>query len=415
MNAPFDRIFICYVPGLDLRRVDDSTCPWVSQLLERFPSATFRTLGTSDSLPTLLTGAYPQEHELWGPRLKQAAIENSFSTRLVDSLPDLLTTTFQCFLHVVSEPMDLAGIPPRRRRRFEMKFFKHIKTRDIDNVTGPINGIPSLFSVIGSQKSRFIYLGRLSGLHGWLPRLAEENHAIEMVEIHCLDQLQHWMSDQEERILDAYRVVDDLVARLQEKCRLSGRAFLFLCDHGTEPVKGAVDVVRGLRSLDVPADEYDYFIENTRARFWLHTPRSRKKITDLLESLPHSQVLDWKDLARFGVRFENADFGDVYLYLEPGYIIFPNDFEHPLASRVLALVDWQQRPRFWNPRHRSDHGYLPDAESERGFMILADREFAVSSEEVHMVDFAPSVLALLGEKAADTMPGKAIFRHRSLT
>lgn len=133
---------------------------------------------------------------------------------------------------------------------------------------------------------------------------------------------------------------------------------------------------------------------------------------DLLESLPHSRVLKWEDLADFGVRFENADFGDVYLYLEPGYIIFPNDFEHPLASRVLALVDWQQRPRFWNPRHRSDHGYLPDADSEIGFMILADESFTATSAEAQMVDFAPSVLALLGEQPADSMPGRAVFRPR---
>jgi len=415
MDRSFERIFICYVPGLDFRRVDKSTCPHVARLLERFPSATFRTLGTSDSLPTLLTGAYPQEHELWGPKLKQAANKRSFSSRLVDSLPDLLTTTFQCFLHVVSKPIDLAGIPPRRRRNFEMKFFKHIKTRDIDKLTEPINGMPSLFSETGSRRSRFVYLGRLNGIHKWLPRLAAEDHAIEMVEIHCLDQLQHWMSDQEKRILEAYREVDDLVLKLHQKCRGNGRAFLFLCDHGTESVKGIVDVVRGLESLDVPRDEYDYFIENTRARFWFHTPRAKRKITEFLESLPHGQVLSWQDLADFGVRFDNADFGDVYLYLEPGYIIFPNDFEHPLASRLLALVDWQQRPRFWNPRHRSDHGYLPDADSEIGFMILADEDFVATSNEVQMVDFAPSVLALLGENTADTMRGRPVFRHKGST
>lgn len=413
MHRPFERIFICYVPGLDLRRVDRTNCPHVSRLLEDYPTATFRTLATSDSLPTLLTGAYPQEHGLWGPKLRRTGNDKSLSSRLIDSLPDLATTTFQCFLHVVSEPLDLAAIPPRRRRRFEMKFFKHVKTRRVSEVTSPINGTPSLFSVAGPDRSRFVYLGRLSGLERKLPRLAAQDHAIEMVEIHCLDQLQHWMSDQEERVLEAYRSVDDFVSKLHEKCRRSDRAFFFLCDHGTEPVIGTIDVVRGLRSLDVATDEYDFFIENTRARFWLHTPRARARIIGLLETFPHSQVLGWEDLQRFGIRFPNADYGDVYLYVEPGYIIFPNDFEHPVASRLLALVDWQQRPRFWNPRHRSDHGYLPHAESEKGFMILADENFVVTADQVDMVDFAPSVLALLGLPAADTMHGRAVFRHET--
>lgn len=412
MNRPFERIFVCYVPGLDLRRADRRNCPHISRLIEDYPSATFRTLATSDSLPTLLTGTYPQEHGLWGPKLRRVGTDKRLTARLIDSLPDLVTTTFQCFRHVVSEPVDLAAIPPRRRRRFEMIFFKHLKTRRVGDVTSPINGTPSLFSVAGSRRSRFVYLGRLSGLGKWLPRLAALDHIIEMVEIHCLDQLQHWMIDREERISQAYRSVDDFVSKLHAKCRRGDRAFFFLCDHGSEPVKGSIDVVRGLRSLALPAEEYDFFIENTRARFWLHTARARARIKELLQSLPHSQVLGWEDLERFGIRFPNADFGDVYLYVEPGYIIFPNDFQHPLANWVLALVDWQQRPRFWNPRHRSDHGYLPHAESERGFMILADDDFVVTSDQVEMVDFAPSVLALLGVPAADTMRGQAVFRRR---
>jgi hypothetical protein len=335
------------------------------------------------------------------------------ASKFVDALPDIVTTTLQCVRHVVSEPVDMAGVPPRRRRRFEMCFFKHIKTRGAGDVTAPVNGIPSFFSVVGSSRSRFVYVPGLKGLEKRLATLATGDHAVEMVEIHCLDQLQHWMADREQRVRDAYREVDDFVSRLHAKCRGRDYAFIVLSDHGSEPVRGTLDVMSGVRELGLGPDEYDFYVENTRARFWMHTARAHERIVGLLESLPNSQVLSWRDLERFGICFPNTDFGEVYLYPEPGYILFPNDFHHVLASRILAMTDWQQRPRFSKPAHRSDHGYLPHAESETGFVILADHRFETDSQQVEMVDVAPSLLSLLGLDPPDTMRGRSIFRRRS--
>ena len=55
----FDRIVICYVPAMDLRRVDSSSCPYVSSLLNDFPWVEIRNFPTVDNVPSLLTGAYP--------------------------------------------------------------------------------------------------------------------------------------------------------------------------------------------------------------------------------------------------------------------------------------------------------------------------------------------------------------------
>lgn len=410
-HRPIERLFIAYVPGFDHRRVDAEVCPHVAKLHRAYPTVTFKTPATSDSMPTLLTGAYPHQHGIWGPKLPRSGPARSPWSGIVDALPDLATTTFQCVQHVVLAPVDMAGVPPRRRRRFEMCFFKHVKTRGGD-VTAPINGQPTMFSVAGQGRSRFSYLPGLRGLDRHLPSLAAGDHALEMVEIHCLDQIQHWMADREDAVRSAYRQVDDFLEKLHTECLRSGRAFVFLSDHGSEPVKDTIDLAGALRRLELRGDEYDFYIENTRARFWLHTPRARSKVMELLESIPHSQVLSWQDLERFGIRFPSGDFGEVYLYPAPGYILFPNDFHHVLANRILALYDLQQRPRFFRPAHRSDHGYLPHAESETGFMVLADEDFAPRSSRIDMVDIAPTVLALLGIPPANTMCGQPAFQRR---
>ena len=412
-GSPLERIFIAYVPGLDLRRVDGESCPHLTTLLDAHPAATFKAPATSDCMPVLLTGTYPHQYGLWGPKLRRAVTRPTMSSKFVDAVPDIVTTTLQCVRHVIREPVDMAGVPPRRRRRFDMCFFKHIKTRGGGDVTAPINGIPSFFSVVGSSRSRFLYLPGLKGLERHLPTLANGDHAVEMVEIHCLDQIQHWMADREQEVRNAYREVDDFISQLNAKCSEQDCAFIVLCDHGSEPVRGTLDVMRGIRRSGLDHHEFDFYVENTRARFWLHTERARERIMGLLESLPNSQVLSWKDLGRFGINFPNTDFGEVYLYPDPGYILFPNDFHHVLANRILAMTDWQQRPRFSKPAHRSDHGYLPQAESETGFVILADERFERVSDRVDMVDVAPSLLSLLGLDAPDTMRGQSIFRRRS--
>ena len=103
-----------------------------------------------------------------------------------------------------------------------------------------------------------------------------------------------------------------------------------------------------------------------------------------------------------------ADYGDVYFYAEPGYILFPNDFYQPIANVALSLLDRHQRCRLWNPRHRGDHGYFPEHACERGFMILADENFSTSLDSAALVDFAPSVLALLGQERPDSMKGRSV-------
>jgi hypothetical protein len=406
-------LFIAYVPGLDLRRVDRQTCPHLTELIDAYPVVTFKAPATSDCMPTLLTGAYPHEHGLWGPKLRRSGATRTVASRLVDVMPDVVTTTFQCIRHVVFEPMDMAGVPPRRRRRFELCFFKHVKTRGAGDVTEPVNGLPSFLSEMGAGRSRFVYVPGLKGLQRRLRTLADGSHALEMVEIHCLDQIQHWMADREKRVRSAYREVDDFLAALHAKCCDGGLAFMFLCDHGSEPVQGTIDVMGEVRGLGLRGDEYDFYVENTRTRFWLHTARARERIPELLGSLPHSQVISRRDLERFGICFPDTDFGELYLYADPGYIFFPNDFHHVLANRVLAVADRQQRPRFSGPAHRSDHGYLPHAESETGFLLLAEEDVETMSNRMEIVDLAPSVLSLMGFDPPGTMRGRSVFRWRS--
>lgn len=408
-SKQLDRIVICYLPAMDLRRVNRDTCSYISGLLDSFPWVEIHTLPAVDHVPTLLTGTYPHEHGVWGPKLNLNKANRGRISRLFARLPDLVTTTAQGLYHLVRQPMELAMIPPRRRARFEILRFKFIKYPVDNDVVLPINGMASIFTVVGSERCKYIYEGQLDGLNRLPDKLASSARTIEMVEVHALDEVQHWMLDAADKVAESYRRVDNFVEELHTKCLRNGYGFLVLCDHGMEPVIGTIGLMESLKSLRLTDEEFDFYIENTRATFWLHTERARKTILELLASLDHGIVVPRGELSRFQIHFQNSDYGDVYFYAEPGYIFYHNDFYQPIANVALSLLDRQQRCRLWNPRHRGDHGYFPEHACERGFMILADKDFTTSLESAVLIDFAPSVLALLGQESPDSMNGRPVF------
>jgi hypothetical protein len=406
--SALERVMVCYVPALDLRRVSEKNTPFVRHLLAAHPWVGISTLPNVDHVPTLVTGTYPHEHGLWGLRLRADGERHSQLAPLIDALPDLVTTTAQCMAHAVTNEVDLATMPPSRRRRFEAKRFKFVKHVNHPSLMDPIGGLPSLFSILGRDRSLFLFHGGLR-FEGLLLAVGDGRRTLELVEVHALDSLQHWNLDKSAEIAGHYRTIDAFVRALHDKCARNGVAFVLLSDHGMEQTTRHLDIVAGLRRLGLGRHELSYFIENTKATFWLHTDRARSTIGDLLASLRPGHVLTYQDLSRYGVRFPDSSYGDVYFVPEPGWSLFPNDFYHPVANLVLGLADRKQRARVGDPRHRGDHGYLPDAESERGWMLLADERYSVPAGDARLTDIAPSLLSLVGERVPPSMTGQALF------
>ena len=117
-------------------------------------------------------------------------------------------------------------------------------------------------------------------------------------------------------------------------------------------------------------------------------------------------------MAQHGIPLRDASYGEIFYYLDPGYVFFPHDFHHPLANLLLGLADPMQRSRLRDPRHRGNHGHLPGTEPEQAFVALLDAEFTPAEGAAHILDVAPSVLALLARAAPPTMRGRPLFVRR---
>jgi hypothetical protein len=409
---PLERLLVCYVPALDLREVAAGTFPYVAQLLSSYPSVRFRTQPTSDQLATLLTGTWPHEHGLWGPRLKPGWRRRTPAQRLIDLLPDIATTTAQCALHVVKGPIDLATMPPRRHRRFEWLRFNIKQLDDVAKVLQPINGMPSLCTAVGPSRSNYVYHDDYWDLDRLLATVGNSDFMLEMVDVHCLDHLQHWNMGDRQRIAEFLRGVDTFVAALHAKCVSRGLGFVVLSDHGMEQVDRVVDLPRLLEGLDLAADAYDVFIENTKATLWFHDEDASARIVDGLRSSDLGTLLMREEMRRYHLVFDDNSYGDAYFYARLGATFFPNDFHQLLASLVRTVSDRQQRRRFRIPWHQADHGYLPDNDCEIGFMVLAEDGYEAIEEFVALVDLAPTLLQLLALPQPGSMKGRAGLRPR---
>jgi hypothetical protein len=393
------------VPGLDRRRIDQDCMPFLYGLLADRPSFVLRSMPTTELFPTLVTGAWPSEHRIWHVSLKSEGSQPP--GRWYDRLPDWLLTTAQCFKYLRDPAFELPAIPPARRRRFEMHRLKFDLRLTDQRLVRTIGGVPSVFGSLGDA-SRYRVIKRFEDLPGEVENFPDPNLRLEWIEFHAFDLASHWRLDQPRQMALYSRRLDQFLEKVHARCLAQDVPCWIVSDHGQELVVGSIDLVARLRHAGVPASEYDYFLAVGIARFWFHTSRAREAIQTILEEIPHLSLLTPDELRGHDVDLDGDLFGQFYAVADHGWIFFPHDFYHPLGNLYLGLKHQVMRPRVRDPRHRAYHGQLPDHPSEPGFVVSADPRFQAHVDEAAMIDFAPSLLTVLGEPIPGQMRGRVV-------
>ena len=402
------KLLLCYISGLDLRRINDETTPFISESLDRYPKVYIRNYPSNDLLPSVLTGTYPTEHGMWGVKLKDNPTASALG-KLTDLFPDIVTTSVQCLVHLFTGSFDLAAMPPRRRRLFELKRTKYHRRTRLTEALLEIGGIETCLGVVGRSQSRYLFSNSSDPIKNVLNDIGSGLYRLEILELYSLDLIQQWNLDRVQKVSNFYGRIDKFLHSLSEQCKANGVILALLSDHGHEEIKGSIDVKGELNKLNVAEDEYTFFIDVSMVRFWFRTVSARREIVSNLSEMENVTLLTSNDLNEYHLSFSDSQYGEVFFLAEPGYIFFPHDFYQPLANLYLALSDSRQIGRLRNPRHRGTHGYLPHHESERAFMIVFDEQYKAGGEKIDIIDVAPSVLATLGYRIPDSMRGLSIF------
>lgn len=402
------RLLLCYISGLDLRYVKDRNCPFLSSALQAYPWARFTNLPSNELFPTLISGVDPTKHGVWGVKLRPLPL-GSLATRLWRRLPDPLTTSVQGFLHLVSNSFDLAAIPPRRRLRFDITRTKYKRRNRRAEAMFHVGGASTVFDIVGGARSHYVFDSSYDPERNVLPRLCDDRHQLEVLELYSLDRYQQWNLDRPDVVSEFYGRIDHFLLRLQEKCARTGMDLAIVTDHGHEPIRGSIDLRSELAELSL-GDTFTAFVEVSSARFWFHNEEARRLITRKLSTFNHATLLRHDDMHRFGVPLQDDSYGEVFLFLDPGYIFFPHDFHQGLANLWLGLSDPMQRSRLRDPRHKGNHGHLPHFDAEQGHFLLCSEDFEAVDGRGDILDVAPSILGVLGYDVPPGMTGRALLR-----
>jgi hypothetical protein len=397
---------------LDDRRVDGRRTPYVTELRQRFPVIGLRTLPCTELVPTLISGTLPHQHRVWQVCLRRE-FRDGAPPGLLGRSSDGLVSTTQLVRHFFDRTYDLAVIPWRRRRRFELHRFKYTRRSASADDLQEFAGFHTIFGLLG-ERARYEFTKDFEALPEIARRLPSGRQALEFLEMYALDLVQHWHLDDDAMMDDALSRTDGFVRELHARCIERGMRFVLLVDHGQEAVVGTIPLLQALRRSGIPESEFSYFAELASTRVWFHSERARRVLPELLQALPHATTVSWRDMHAYDVGFDDDAFGELYVFADAGYIFFPHDFYHPVGNLVLGLLDRHQRARAGRPVHRGNHGYLPDNPSERGWMLLDDATARPPVTDASIVDVAPTLLELVGVTPPDYMRGRCLYAGHGL-
>lgn len=400
-----EKLMILYMSGFDLRRINGDSTPYIYSLTAEYPLVKINTVPDADMKTTMWTGRYPHEHGMWQVSLQD---ERDFGAgKPQDLLPDIVGTTLQCLVHSVTGNFALAGVPDRRRRRFQIHKTKHLWHGW--NMPLSFNGLDTIFNIIGEDDCCLLYEERFDRLAEKLNPAFVKGKRLQVYDAHATDLFTHWNIDNDDRMLSAYRELDRQVAVLHGICKEKGITLMLLSDHAQQRVTETLDIMGKIREFGIGDNEISYFVEASKTRFWFHSAGAREKVLEYLSGLGKGTLLHFEELYKYNVKFDDDRYGEYYYITDPGVIFHPNDFYHPLGNIYLALKNRAQRPRLKSPVYRGYHGHLPHNECEKGFMILLDSEYKSRREEVEIIDVVPTVLELLGHEKPPSLEGVAAY------
>lgn len=123
--------------------------------------------------------------------------------------------------------------------------------------------------------------------------------------------------------------------------RLPDASFVMFADHGMDEVRETMDVT------DIVEEAIDgkgptVFVDSTAVRAW-GKPEELGRLADRLSAFQGAVVLSDDDLRARHAYFPDAEYGQLFVVAEPGYIFIPDYFEG------------------WKPR-KGMHGYFRDTE-----------------------------------------------------
>lgn len=325
-------VLVIMIDALGHRVVEESS---FLEGLARKPRPVRTVLGFSSSaIPSLLTGAMPQEHGHFAMFLRNTAGSPFRGSRWM--------------IRVVGEWLGREGFLKRRLTRqllrqgttgyfslYEIpsRLFPEWDLCQKRNLFRPdaIPGYPTLFDHMHERGIPYrVWDWSVSEESAWAElreAVGQGTSSVLFLYSSSLDSLMHFQGTRSDATREKLRELDALIRSLvAEGERIYGDVRFFIFgDHGMTDVTASHDMWSLLPEIGPPGKRGAlYFLDSTMARFWFDSPRDRERIEEILSGLTYGRSLSLKEEKDLGVHFADRRYGDLIFVLEEGHILVPS-------------------------------------------------------------------------------------------
>jgi len=87
-----------------------------------------------------------------------------------------------------------------------------------------------------------------------------------------------------------------------------------------------VDLMSKVQALGLEfGKDYVATYDSTMGRFWFFNDEARKKVEDVLATVPEGRILSREELKELGCDFEGDQYGELIFLMDAGVMIVPSD------------------------------------------------------------------------------------------
>ena len=291
---------------------------------------------SSATIPTLLTGQYPNGHGHWNLFYRSPGTSPFRWTAPLRLLPRRLRE-WRGMRKVVKEVSRLLSgysgyfaiynLPLDRIAHYDI-----CETADIYRPGGlaPARSIFDLFIEREIDYECYNYHGHTDEqILTLVPqRLRGAGCRLYFLYLSELDAYLHFHVSDSRGVTERLRFYEDGLRRIyQAALERWGYARLYVfSDHGMTPIHSIYDLIPqvGRLGLSVPGDYLPCY-DSTMARFWIGSERGEARLTEFLGSLSCGRLLSDGELKQLGIHFDDGRYGDLIFLMNPGVLLCPSD------------------------------------------------------------------------------------------
>ncbi len=326
---------------------------------------------SSTAIPSLLTGAWPEEHGHWFLYRRARKTSPFRAGRWIARLPGRPGERWRvrCRLQEYwKNKYDIRGYFSLYSIPLEILAELEPVERADTWAPGAFPGTPSLIDHLETGGLRYhVSDWRVSDAEKLVrARAAVERETPEVLVLYLteIDSVQHRVGTQHVELDRTVRELEgNLGAFIRELEARGPLGVTLFSDHGMTDITGHRDLMGELAAEGlVRGRDYRGFFDSTVARFW--DVREPGRLLAVLKSRPWGRVLDQPTLDAWRVRFRDREYGDHFFVADPGELILPSD----MGRAPLAAM----------------HGYDP-ADPTSDACFLSDREISLSADHITAV------------------------------